>query len=462
MTSRALLAVVAPTTGELRWEHFTERIDRQFTGPIYTVEPAMSRCVVTPNHHMLVSPVPQSEYRVDKAEWSLVPFSTLSTGTRSRFHTRRRLEVRMKEYEAVTDEYLALAGLYLAKGTIQFRDGKVETVRLTQSKNESLRFFAAVDRLMGIFGFQKTLSAEETIWTAPRPLAQQLANDFGPGVDEKWIPFWGLELSARQAQIIWSHACLSEGVTIPDGDICSVSNAGLAGDLQAMLTCAGVLCSVRGPDKCHQQGGYFSNGGMSQVYRPHDQHPYSCVDFRTKFIHSGDESPAGSPITERQVSGERIVCFQVPTGTLITRSQGKVALHGNTKFGYHLIRLLNEVEQIMVEGDLDLMRNREQLKDIRNGLWTEEQLEDYFARKEIALEEVYNRSSLPWGPDEGSIKELLLNVLEEHYGSLDRCIVREDEAVTALREAIAWADRYRHLVEVTPADIPGQVPDEVG
>src|SRR5262245_38261259 len=89
----------------------------------------------------------------------------------------------------------------------------------------------------------------------------------------------------------------------------------------------------------------------------------------------------------------------------------------DTKFAYHLVRLLNEAEQILVEGDLDLMRNREQLKDVRNGGWTEEQLEQYFARKEAALEDTYNRSALPAGPDEPAIKELLLNVLEEHYGS---------------------------------------------
>ena len=37
------------------------------------------------------------------------------------------------------------------------------------------------------------------------------------------------------------------------------------------------------------------------------------------------------------------------------------------KFAYHCVRLMNEVEQIMVEGDLDLQRNREQLKSIQIG-----------------------------------------------------------------------------------------------
>ena len=119
----------------------------------------------------------------------------------------------------------------------------------------------------------------------------------------------------------------------------------------------------------------------------------------------------------------------------------------DVKFGYHLVRLLNEVEQIMIEGDLDLMRNREQLKEIRNGLWTESQLETYFAQKEISLEEVYNKSTLRWGPDEAAIKELLLNVLEEHYGSLDKCVIRQDAVVTALRGVISAADEARRVLE---------------
>ena len=39
----------------------------------------------------------------------------------------------------------------------------------------------------------------------------------------------------------------------------------------------------------------------------------------------------------------------------------------DVKFAYHTVRLLNEAEQLLLEGDLDLQRNREQLKSIRRG-----------------------------------------------------------------------------------------------
>jgi len=90
----------------------------------------------------------------------------------------------------------------------------------------------------------------------------------------------------------------------------------------------------------------------------------------------------------------------------------------DVKFAYHLVRLLNEIEQILIEGDLELGRNREQLKAIRRGEWTQEQIRDYFASKERELETVYTESKLRHRPDMVAIKTLLLACLEEHYGSL--------------------------------------------
>lgn len=123
----------------------------------------------------------------------------------------------------------------------------------------------------------------------------------------------------------------------------------------------------------------------------------------------------------------------------------QVAEYGfDLKFAYHVVRLLNEVEQILTEGDLDLQRNNEQLKAIRRGDWTLQQIEEYFAAKELQLEEVYNKSQLPWGPDEAAVKQLLLDCLEEHYGTLagafDVAAVRDTNATAAL-EAVVVALR---------------------
>jgi len=109
--------------------------------------------------------------------------------------------------------------------------------------------------------------------------------------------------------------------------------------------------------------------------------------------------------------------------------------HGyDVKFAYHVVRLLGEVQQILTENDLDLQRNREVLKSIRRGEWSEKDVRDYFIKQEKELETVYNESKLPWGPDEGVIKELLLNCLEHHFGSLDKVLVVPDRIENALRQ----------------------------
>ena len=104
------------------------------------------------------------------------------------------------------------------------------------------------------------------------------------------------------------------------------------------------------------------------------------------------------------------------------------------KFAYHIVRLLDEVEQIMVEHDLDLERNREQLKSIRRGEWTLEQIEGHFEAKERALENTYAASTLPHGPDEAAIKAVLMNCLEMHFGSIADAVRREPSVERLIRD----------------------------
>jgi predicted nucleotidyltransferase len=118
----------------------------------------------------------------------------------------------------------------------------------------------------------------------------------------------------------------------------------------------------------------------------------------------------------------------------------------DVKFAYHIVRLMNECEQILTEGDLDLQRTNEQLKAIRRGDWTEEQIRDWFTRKEKDMEHLYHESALPWGPDKKAVRTLLMECMEEHYGSLDKVVANPDRAAQALREIAAVVERYRDVL----------------
>lgn len=135
----------------------------------------------------------------------------------------------------------------------------------------------------------------------------------------------------------------------------------------------------------------------------------------------------------------------------IKRPKGKraelVEKHGfNVKFAYHVVRLLMEVEMILTEQDIDLQRNNEQLKAIRRGEWSEERLRAWCSDKESSLERAYAESTLRATPDEPKIKALLLDCLEDHYGSLEGCVLNPDRAVEALRNIQAELDRVKDLL----------------
>lgn len=115
----------------------------------------------------------------------------------------------------------------------------------------------------------------------------------------------------------------------------------------------------------------------------------------------------------------------------------------DTKFGYHLIRLVLQAEQILTEGDLDLERNRDILKSIRRGEWELDRLKEYFVTKEKSLEDLYARSTLRERPDEDEIKSLLIECLEHHYGSLAKIVAKPTRSDDLLRELELLVEKYR-------------------
>lgn len=114
----------------------------------------------------------------------------------------------------------------------------------------------------------------------------------------------------------------------------------------------------------------------------------------------------------------------------------------DTKFASHVVRLMNEIEQILVEGDLTLDKNREQLKAIKRGDWTLEQVEKYFEDKEKQLEEAYIKSELPKYPDEARLKRLLLQCLEMTYDGLEDAVQLKDTATVAVQEILEVLHKY--------------------
>lgn len=114
----------------------------------------------------------------------------------------------------------------------------------------------------------------------------------------------------------------------------------------------------------------------------------------------------------------------------------------STKFAYHVVRLLLQSEQILLEHDLNIEQNAEILKAVRRGEWTEEKLRNWFDSKESQLEELYTKSSLRHSPDEDVIKGLLMQCLEQHYGSLNDAVKLEVPVEKMIAELRSVLDKY--------------------
>jgi predicted nucleotidyltransferase len=107
--------------------------------------------------------------------------------------------------------------------------------------------------------------------------------------------------------------------------------------------------------------------------------------------------------------------------------------HGyDVKFGYHIVRLVQQAEMVMNDHDLDLEKNRELLKAIRRGEWALDELESWFKKRQGDLETLYIESTLRSQPDYDKIKELLFQCLEMHFGSLAAYFNLEGSNRTAL------------------------------
>lgn len=121
----------------------------------------------------------------------------------------------------------------------------------------------------------------------------------------------------------------------------------------------------------------------------------------------------------KKLTDEELLEYYNLYSALTEREQSRYLNGVDLKFMYHVVRLLQQSEQIMIEHDLDLERNRELLKSIRRGEWTLDELKDWFKKRESELDTLYINSDLRHSPDNVIIKRILMNCIEARYGSVD-------------------------------------------
>ena len=410
MTADDRLATLNQATSAIEYQHYTDRVSKEHSGAIAMLECNHSNCAITLNHRMWVSPARRSAatgfstaYSESRADWSIRPLHELIDDRRSHFHVRLACEGARDPY-AIDDDVLVLMGAYISEGCVGKRlsDGTASLIRISQKDGGrlcswmvalQLAYGDRMHRYEHVHTKNRANSCKEVVWTlADRDVAKRLEAECGSLAENKRLPRWTRELSREQALKLLRVMCDGDGTPHGDGWVYYTTSQRLADDIQAMCVSSGIVSAVWGP---YPNG---TNRPMFQVFVGLDGvPPVASVVIRL--------GRASCEVTD--VRDARVVCFTVPNETLITRRNGKVAIHGNTKHAMHLVRLATHGDRNPRErrGARAPRRSRGPLA-IRDGAWSYEELAAASKRMAERAHALRATSKLPAEPDYDALNRL--------------------------------------------------------
>jgi hypothetical protein len=417
------LGTVSPLTGEFEFQNYLSTTDKLYTGKMYILEPYLSKCIITKNHNVLVSSAHRgpknnysNEYVEERSNWELMSLDDVLNNSRSHYHIRRLVTNNSVDYKDVDDSYLQLAGLFLSDGTVTFRNNKsgkkIKEIRVTQSKTDN-GFYGVIRYLMSIYPIREYNYEKETIWILRGEAARRIYSDFGHS-KRKHLPTWSLLLSSRQVKILWENMLLGDGTRKDKYDVYYTSVKQLASDTQAMLVVAGMPCTVNGPYSFETT---FGNSTLYHVNSSNIAKNVHTLNFG-KLLKCNKipiSKRDGYPVKELDVVDKRVVCFEVPNNTLITRNGGKISIQGNCKNASHCIRLLKMGVEFLSSGELNVSRHDAPLLlEIKRGEWSLDKVKKEAERLFNLADEAYIRSKLPEKPNYEKANEIVMEVLMDH------------------------------------------------
>lgn len=409
--------------GTVEYQPYTERFEGSFTGNLYHFTGTHTNTMVTPNHRMFYRPVERNT-RV-RHDWMLDEAASLPNC----FEVLRTVTPIMKtngtgkffEGLPIPDRvYMTLMGWFLSEGSFSFDDsGRIKALSITQKKGGRLAWSMA--RFQGDHGEAVRSSLYEyerepdeyhkekwqhILLNVRHPdLIQRLYADCGH-YKEKRIPRWVFKLSKRLMGRLLDAMMGGDG-TVRGTNLKSLiyytSLSGLADDVQELALLCGWETSKWGPYPYTTP-----NGVTGEMWHIHVN----------KVVTQFKEMSRLKNIERVPAEGARIVCFTVPNGTLVTRRNGNVSFHGNSKHGAHLVRLLKMCREILTTGEVNVWRggrDADELLAIRNGAWTYEQVVEWAEKEDAELEALYRSGKyvIPKEPDREAIDRLCVELIEE-------------------------------------------------
>lgn len=433
ITETDKLGTVNPVTKELEFQNYFERVKKHYEGKIYNVETQYSKCKVTPNHRIFSSPIRSRnkygyKYVEENSNWQFRSLENILREGPVEHHILNIIKNNFKDYP-IEDEYLEFLGLYISEGSGSLRDGKIKSLKITQTNKGKQEVFDIMRKLMNKYkiceniykdkGMKKNLT--ESIWsTHDNYLKERILNDvYNSHISsfrDKSFPNWINQLSSRQAKILLHSLILGDGTYIKLKSKLNVANyysnsLKISEGIQTLCLLAGYNTTLKCFNNYNKLTKKYTNRYYTRIQNFNNLP--KCIMFRDL----GDVSKKkryNNGIFSENYKGN-IVCFSVPNENLITKIDGKIAIQGNTKFGYHTIRLLYSAIEILGTHDYHSYRSEEERKlllDIRNGKYTFDELSSMFDEIDSKLKDIYEHSTLRSKPDYDKINKWLIDINE--------------------------------------------------
>lgn len=410
------LATFNPLSQKLEYQAPMERIDGTYTGNLYHLTGYHVDTLVTSNHNMYVRPF--SRTTKQEGAWGFERAAELSETFDTLNAIRPKLNRQLLPEGIDTTlfdhccmlDYMRLVGWYVSDGTMQFdEDGGVKSMMISQSKPQSKLTQTLTKQINHgkikcntyVYEAQGIANYPERRWHFNKDLSTIIYKDCGHKSEHKRLPKWCFFLTKREMTTLVTALIQGDG-TKKDHQahtyVYYTVNKGLADDVQRLAFLCGFETSTYGP---YTMDTLYNVSGR-QMYQVH-------INMRPR---STRRHVRSASIKKVPVTNQRIVCFMVNNYTLVTRRNGHIGLHGNTKHAMHLVRLLRMGVEALEDGVINVFRpDAEELLSIRNGKWTYKEVVEYAEEMDNKVRTVlYPTTQLRKKPDIKLAAELILNV----------------------------------------------------
>jgi predicted nucleotidyltransferase len=411
--------------GRIEYQTPVEQFEGTFTGNLYQFSGHHVDVLVTPNHRMLYREVSRRKgetYGIVLEEASRLPesFDFLRTTTpRSKRYSTKSI---FSDLPIKPEAFLRLMGWYLSDGsagTKKLKDGtKVTVITVSQKKGGRLhqelsKFNNKYSESIGcsLYAYDRTNVSggpvtELVLHVRDKIIRERITRDCGR-TKSKRIPRYVFGLSKRMMETLFDSMCGGDGTirkTSKKSWVYYTSLPGLADDVNELALHCGWETSVWGPYDNDTEIS-TTDSVMYHVHVDKNAEQFQRISRRYD-------------VTTVPAESRRIVCFTVPNGTLITRRNGRVGIHGNSKHAMHLVRLLRMGKEILTTGKIHVRRpDAEDLLAIRRGEWSYDKLVEEAEALKAELDEVYENKSyvVPFGAPKVEISDFCVELHDYHW-----------------------------------------------